>query len=350
MKFTIQVAPEDCTGCGVCVQHLPGQEQDRTSRNRPQGHQHGPPDPAARAGSGPTTTSSCDLPDTDPDKRSTVRHDQGLASSCRPLFEFSGACAGCGETPYVKLLTQLFGDRLIIANATGCSSIYGGNLPTTPYTHNAPTGAGPAWSNSLFEDNAEFGLGMRLTVDKPGRVRPRAAGRPGRLRERSAAGTWLQAILSADQASQAGHRGAARAAWPSSRRRWPARDAAEARQLLLAGRLPGRKSVWIVGGDGWAYDIGYGGLDHVLASGQERQHAGAGHRGVLQHRRPDVQGHPVGRGGQVRRRRQAAGQEGPGHDRHELRQRLRGPRRHGRQPDTRPSRPSPRPKPTTGPP
>ena len=160
MKYTVQVAPEDCTGCGACVLQLPGQEQGRPRTTRPStcssSRRCGPPKL-------PTSTSSCRCPTwTRPRlKLDTLRGSQLV----RPLFEFSGACAGCGETPYLKLLTQLFGDRAMIANATGCTSIYGGNLPTTPYAKRAD-GRGPAWSNSLFEDNAEFGFGMRLTVDK----------------------------------------------------------------------------------------------------------------------------------------------------------------------------------------
>jgi pyruvate-ferredoxin/flavodoxin oxidoreductase len=185
----------------------------------------------------------------------------------QPLFEFSGACAGCGETPYIKLLTQLFGDRAIIANATGCSSIYGGNLPTTPYTINRD-GRGPAWSNSLFEDNAEFGLGMRLALDHQN-----AYGRElvDRLRE-DVGEALANSLLNADQSTDTGINiqrelvaalkakleGAAKleAGWPNE-----ARDLASVADALV------KKSVWIVGGDGWAYDIGYGGLDHVMASG-----------------------------------------------------------------------------------
>jgi pyruvate-ferredoxin/flavodoxin oxidoreductase len=182
----------------------------------------------------------------------------------QPLFEYSGACSGCGETPYLKLLTQLFGDRLLIANATGCSSIYGGNLPTTPYTERE--GRGPAWANSLFEDNAEFGLGMRLALDQPAALRPRA-GREPRAAARRRAGR-----RAADRADQGGRRG---------RHRRAARAGRRAAAKLLAEPGDGRgasacwprrhlvaSSVWIVGGDGWAYDIGFGGLDHVLASGR----------------------------------------------------------------------------------
>jgi pyruvate-ferredoxin/flavodoxin oxidoreductase len=180
----------------------------------------------------------------------------------QPLFEFSGACAGCGETPYLKLLSQLFGDRLIVANATGCSSIYGGNLPTTPWAQNAE-GRGPAWSNSLFEDNAEFGLGFRVSVDKQ---REFAAELLARLA--SSIGEQLaNEILHADQKDEADifdQRERVR----ELKQRLDALDTDEARRLVALADMLVRKSVWIVGGDGWAYDIGFGGLDHVLASGR----------------------------------------------------------------------------------
>ncbi len=230
-------------------------------------------------------------------KLDTVKGSQLL----EPLFEFSGACAGCGETPYLKLMSQLFGDRAIIANATGCSSIYGGNLPTTPYAQNAD-GRGPAWSNSLFEDNAEFGFGMRLAVDKFSRVRRRSSSTrlgsqvgdelvkraPGEPTSTTEAGIEAQRdrVLALRRSSRPDRPRRRRAASTTSPTTWS------------------RKSVWIVGGDGWAYDIGYGGLDHVIASRHEREHPGARHRGVLQHRRPGLQVHPAGRRRPVRRRRQ----------------------------------------------
>ncbi len=180
-----------------------------------------------------------------------------------PLFEFSGACAGCGETPYIKLLTQLYGDRAIIANATGCSSIYGANLPTTPYTTDE-AGRGPAWANSLFEDNAEFGLGIRLAVDK---IEDQAG-----ILLRGLAGTlgdeMVKGILEADQSSEAGIE-AQRARVNALKRRLATVDHAAARQLERNADYLVRKSIWIVGGDGWAYDIGYGGLDHVIAMGRD---------------------------------------------------------------------------------
>ena len=188
----------------------------------------------------------------------TVKNSQLL----QPLFEFSGACAGCGETPYLKLLSQLYGDRITIANATGCSSIYGANLPTTPWSKNKE-GRGPAWSNSLFEDNAEFGLGFRLTLDKQveyiHELLPQLAGEIGE--------TLVAELLNADQSNEIGIR-QQRERVAELKQRLQSMDDPKARDLLsLADKLV-RKSVWIVGGDGWAYDIGYGGLDHVLASGR----------------------------------------------------------------------------------
>jgi pyruvate-ferredoxin/flavodoxin oxidoreductase len=180
----------------------------------------------------------------------------------QPLFEFSGACSGCGETPYIKLLSQLFGDRSVVANATGCSSIYGGNLPTTPWAKNKE-GRGPAWSNSLFEDNAEFGLGMRLTLDKHGEyareLLPQVADIVGE--------TLVDELLKADQSNEAGIR-SQRERVALLKERLEGADDPRARDLLSLADVLVRKSVWIVGGDGWAYDIGYGGLDHVLASGR----------------------------------------------------------------------------------
>jgi pyruvate-ferredoxin/flavodoxin oxidoreductase len=180
----------------------------------------------------------------------------------QPLFEFSGACAGCGETPYVKLLSQLFGDRILVANATGCSSIYGGNLPTTPWTKNAE-GRGPAWSNSLFEDNAEFGLGMRLTLDKQIEfARELLPGFAGKVGEQ-----LVDAILNANQSTETGIK-EQRQRIELLKQRLSGIDTPEAQQLASLADVLSRKNVWILGGDGWAYDIGYGGLDHVLASGR----------------------------------------------------------------------------------
>ncbi len=180
----------------------------------------------------------------------------------RPLFEFSGACAGCGETPYVKLLSQFFGDRAIIANATGCSSIYGGNLPTTPWAYNND-GRGPAWSNSLFEDNAEFGLGMRLALDKQAEFAKEILSNMA-----SQVGSVLvDAILSTDQSTEAGIK-TMRELVSQLKSKLSDLNTSEAKRLLTIADSLVKKSVWILGGDGWAYDIGYGGLDHVLASGR----------------------------------------------------------------------------------
>jgi len=180
----------------------------------------------------------------------------------QPLFEFSGACTGCGETPYVKLLTQLFGDRILVANATGCSSIYGGNLPTTPWAANHD-GRGPAWSNSLFEDNAEFGMGMRLTIDKQleyaRELLPQFADKLGE--------DLVSSILNADQSTE-GSIARQRERIALVKERLAGSNDPAAKNLISIADVLVRKSVWIVGGDGWAYDIGYGGLDHVLASGR----------------------------------------------------------------------------------
>jgi pyruvate-ferredoxin/flavodoxin oxidoreductase len=189
---------------------------------------------------------------------STIKNSQLL----RPLFEFSGACAGCGETPYVKLVSQLFGDRAVIANATGCSSIYGGNLPTTPWAVD-DKGRGPAWSNSLFEDNAEFGLGMRLTIDKQAEFARELLP----LFEKELGKDLVQALLNADQSSEAGIE-AQRERVAELKEKLRKLDDPRARDLVSVADNLVKKSVWIIGGDGWAYDIGYGGLDHVLASGR----------------------------------------------------------------------------------
>jgi pyruvate-ferredoxin/flavodoxin oxidoreductase len=192
-------------------------------------------------------------------KLSTIKNSQLL----EPLFEFSGACAGCGETPYLKLLSQLYGDRTVIANATGCSSIYGGNLPTTPWAVNKD-GRGPAWSNSLFEDNAEFGMGMRLTVDKQleyaKELLPQLSNAIG--------GQLVDEILSADQSDESGIQ-AQRERIAILKDRLAGLDDPKAKDLVSLADVLVKRSVWIVGGDGWAYDIGYGGLDHVLASGRD---------------------------------------------------------------------------------
>ena len=252
-RYTLQVYVEDCTGCGLCVDACPiVTPGDRKAINL---------DPGAPriAGERENIAFFESLPATDRTRVDfgTVRGTQFL----EPLFEFSGACAGCGETPYVKLLSQLFGDRLTVANATGCSSIYGGNLPTTPWTSDAE-GRGPAWSNSLFEDNAEFGLGLRLAADGQTGLARR------RLTElRDAAGTDLvDAILSAPQLRESELR-EQRGRVAELMRRLDGLDGPVVTDLLSVVEHLVRRSVWIVGGDGWAYDIGSGGLDHVLATG-----------------------------------------------------------------------------------
>ena len=252
-RYTLQVYVEDCTGCGLCVDACPiVTPGDRKAINL---------DPGAPriADERENIAFFESLPATDRTRVDfgTVRGTQFL----EPLFEFSGACAGCGETPYVKLLSQLFGDRLTVANATGCSSIYGGNLPTTPWTSDAE-GRGPAWSNSLFEDNAEFGLGLRLAADGQTALARR------RLTElRDAAGTDLvDAILSAPQLRESELR-EQRGRVAELMRRLDGLDGPVVTDLLSVVEHLVRRSVWIVGGDGWAYDIGSGGLDHVLATG-----------------------------------------------------------------------------------
>ncbi len=256
-RITYQVAPDDCTGCGLCVEVCPirdRQDPQRKALNMV-------PIEARHDLEVPRWDFFLGLPEFD-----RTRLDPGKikhAMMLQPLFEFSGACVGCGETPYIKLATQLFGDRMLVANATGCSSIYGGNLPTTPYAVN-PEGRGPSWNNSLFEDNAEFGLGLRLAVDKQ-------TDQARELVRRLAAqigGELAAGLLGADQSSEAGIF-AQRERIAALKERLATLDLPEAR--LLAGLCENlaRRSVWIIGGDGWAYDIGYGGVDHVLASGRD---------------------------------------------------------------------------------
>ena len=254
--ISYQVAPEDCTGCTLCVDICPIRDKSNVSRKA----LNMAPQPALRMSERDNWEFFESLPEYD---RSAVKNNTIAGSMImQPLFEFSGACVGCGETPYVKLATQLFGDRMLVANATGCSSIYGGNLPTTPYT-TSPDGRGPAWNNSLFEDNAEFGLGMRLAIDKQ---REMARALLQTLRDQLDE-DLVEAILAADESSEAGiYEQRERIATLDESLR--AIDTEQARQLLTLSENLCRKSVWIVGGDGWAYDIGYGGLDHVLASGE----------------------------------------------------------------------------------
>jgi len=258
--YSIQVAPEDCTGCGACVYVCPAKNK-REPRFKAINME---PQPPLRQREVENYDFFLKIPDVD---RRTVNMKLVKTSQMlRPLFEYSGACAGCGETPYIKLVTQLFGDRAIVANATGCSSIYGGNLPTTPYAQNAE-GRGPAWSNSLFEDNAEFGLGMRLTLDKrleyAQELLQANAGLIGQ--------DLVDAMLHADQSEEAGiYEQRERVAELRARlaRSETGQSNGALQQLADIADVLVAKSVWIFGGDGWAYDIGYGGLDHVLASGR----------------------------------------------------------------------------------
>ena len=255
MRYTLQVAPEDCTGCRLCVEVCPAKSKSEVQHKAI----NMSPQPPIRDAEASNWDFFLSLPEFN---RDSLAHAQVKdVQLLEPLFEFSGACAGCGETPYIKLLTQLFGDRLLIANATGCSSIYGGNLPTTPYTSNAQ-GRGPAWSNSLFEDNAEFGLGMRLALDKQFDYAREL------LRRLSSqlGGRLVSEILEADQSTEAGI-AAQRQRVAEVKRLIAGLETNDARDLMAVADALVRKSVWLVGGDGWAYDIGFGGLDHVLGSG-----------------------------------------------------------------------------------
>jgi pyruvate-ferredoxin/flavodoxin oxidoreductase len=255
--YTIQVAVEDCTGCQLCVEVCPAKDKQDPTRKSLNMHPQLPRRERERA--------NWDFFLTLPEIQKNGHLSFGSVKNVQllqPLFEFSGACAGCGETPYIKLLTQLFGDHTIIANATGCSSIYGGNLPTTPYTTNRE-GRGPAWSNSLFEDNAEFGLGMRMALDHQNAY---ARDLVKRLREHIG-DELADALLTTDQSSDAGIN-AERELVAQLKAKLAGCNEVEARDLLSVAEALVKKNVWIVGGDGWAYDIGYGGLDHVLASGQ----------------------------------------------------------------------------------
>ncbi|MCQ3947143.1 MAG: pyruvate:ferredoxin (flavodoxin) oxidoreductase [Anaerolineae bacterium] len=254
--YTVQVAPEDCTGCTLCVDACPAKDKTQVGRKA----LNMAPQPPLREPEAANWDFFLSIPDLDRTlfNPSTIKNSQLL----RPLFEFSGACTGCGETPYIKLVSQLFGDRTIVANATGCSSIYGGNLPTTPWAVGAD-GRGPAWSNSLFEDNAEFGLGMRLTLDKQNEyARELLAALASEIGQ-----TLVDGLLTADQSTEAGI-AEQRERVAALREKLAASKDARARELLTVADSLIKRSVWIIGGDGWAYDIGYGGLDHVLASGR----------------------------------------------------------------------------------
>ncbi len=276
MHLTVQVAPDDCTGCGVCVETCPAVSRSDV------GHKSidmTPVDEVVASGNGDGEAGDArtvmdvererfkafqDLPypDRTEIRNDTVKHTQTL----QPLFEFSGACAGCGETPYIKLMSQLFGDRSVIANATGCSSIYGGNLPTTPYGTDAD-GRGPAWSNSLFEDNAEFGLGIRLAIDETRELALHLL----QVLAAEIGDDLVTGLLEADQSDEAGLKAQRdRVAELNGRLDGVTGErAGAARHLAVISGSLVRRDVWIVGGDGWAYDIGFGGLDHVLASGAD---------------------------------------------------------------------------------
>ncbi len=256
MKYTIQVAPEDCTGCGICVAVCPAKDKANPKHKSIDMMPQRP----LREAEAKNYEFFLNLPEVD---RSRVKTDVKGSQFFQPLFEYSGACAACGETPYIKLMTQLFGDRLLVANATGCSSIYGGNLPTAPYTKNRD-GRGPAWSNSLFEDNAEFGFGFRLAIDKK---QEQAQELLCALAPQIGEGL-VEGLLGADQSTEAGI-AAQRERVAALKRKLADLDSAEARWLAMIADALVKKSVWIVGGDGWAYDIGYGGLDHVIAQGRD---------------------------------------------------------------------------------
>ncbi|MFB0515180.1 MAG: pyruvate:ferredoxin (flavodoxin) oxidoreductase [Candidatus Neomarinimicrobiota bacterium] len=255
--YTLQIAPEDCTGCTLCVEVCPVKNKSEVGKKAINMASVLPIREQEKA----NFDFFLSLPDFDRTRADvhTVKGSQLL----RPLFEFSGACSGCGETPYVKLVSQLFGDRAVIANATGCSSIYGGNLPTTPWAIDAE-GHGPAWANSLFEDNAEFGLGFRLSIDKQRtqavELLQQLAGELGEQ--------LVEELINADQSNEPGiHEQRQRVA--VLKEKLNGMDSPEAKRLLSIADFLIKRSVWVIGGDGWAYDIGYGGLDHVIASGKD---------------------------------------------------------------------------------
>ena len=256
-KMSIQVAPDDCTGCGLCIDVCPAKNREVAKRkaiNMESKLDHLEKERA-------NYDFFLSIPDVDRTqvKADTIKGSQLLL----PLFEYSGACAGCGETPYVKLITQFFGDRMLISNATGCSSIYGGNLPSTPYCVDA-NGRGPSWSNSLFEDNAEFGFGFRLAIDQQieyaGTLLKKLSGELG--------DNLVGALLSNKQETEE-EIAAQRKAVAELKTKLAGMGSQDAKDLLASSDYLARRSVWILGGDGWAYDIGYGGLDHVFASGRD---------------------------------------------------------------------------------
>jgi pyruvate-ferredoxin/flavodoxin oxidoreductase len=255
-KYTIQVAPEDCTGCTLCVRVCPAKDKSNPKHKS----LDMAPQMPLRAAERENYAFFLGLPEVD---RTKVKLDVKGSQFLQPLFEYSGACEGCGETPYVKLLTQLFGDRLLVGNATGCSSIYGGNLPTTPYAVD-PNGRGPAWNNSLFEDAAEFSLGFRLAIDQT----QAAARRILKDLGTELGNELVDELLLGDQSSEEGI-AAQRARVEALRKKLATIKKPEAATLAHLADSLVKKSVWAVGGDGWAYDIGYGGLDHTLALGRD---------------------------------------------------------------------------------
>ncbi len=255
--FTIQVAAEDCTGCTLCVNVCPAKDKANPKHKAINMELQLP----IRERERENYRFFLDLPEVD--RTSIVKIDTKFSQFMRPLFEYSGACAGCGETPYVRLISQLFGDRMLASNATGCSSIYGGNLPTTPYCQDA-NGRGPAWSNSLFEDNAEFGFGFRLAVDSHKKFAEELL---QKLASQIGDGL-VDGLLTAQQHGEANIK-AQRERVEALKAKLRGLTAPEARWLELLADYLVRKSVWVIGGDGWAYDIGYGGLDHVLAQGRD---------------------------------------------------------------------------------
>jgi pyruvate-ferredoxin/flavodoxin oxidoreductase len=251
-KYTIQVAPEDCTGCNLCVMICPAKDKANPKHKAIDMA----PMPPLREAEKANYEFFLALPEP---KREEIKLDLKGSQFLTPLFEYSGACGGCGETPYLKLMTQLFGDRVLVANATGCSSIYGANLPTTPYAQDR-NGRGPAWNNSLFEDNAEFGLGLRLALDQH---KEQAAGLVGALGGKLG-DNLVKGLLESDQTTEAGI-AAQRERVLALKQALEKVPGTESQRLLQLADYLVKKNVWIVGGDGWAYDIGYGGLDHVLS-------------------------------------------------------------------------------------
>ena len=313
-KYTVQVAPEDCTGCTLCAVVCPAKDKSNPKHKSLDMHPQRPLREAERE----NYAFFLDLPEVD---RAKVKQDVKGVQFLQPLFEYSGACVGCGETPYVKLMTQLFGDRALIANATGCSSIYGGNLPTTPYTVNRD-GRGPAWNNSLFEDNAEFGFGYRLALDKHAEQAQELL----KTMASQIGETLVDGLLKADQYSEQGI-AEQRERVVALHQKLAGIKTPEARWLEKLADYLVRKSVWIVGGDGWAYDIGYGGLDHVLAAGRDVNILVLDTEVYSNTGGQASKATPLGASARFAMAGKADRQEGPRHDGDGVRQHLRRPRR-----------------------